>query len=365
MKIKRKFVKEILINMCGDDYQNIFDRSPLLQYIDLKTAAVNRGCTARRNLANLYAIYSITYFYSQEFYEKKEAYEKCDGFAYKDIKAFANSLYGGEKLQNHGYNNRAIGEFRNKTKTVEDLFINKGGKYKIYCDYLYVDGKDLSKIINAIIEKYIYLIKTKDENTIGAIENITQETDPQKKRESLKKILEEDAEARLFEIISFAILKMYYSKKLVFFGEDEDSINNSNLILYKTGRTNANDGGIDFVLKPMGRFFQVTEVGKYDKYFLDIDKVLRFPVTFVVKTDKDKGVILSEMIEALKNKYGDTNELIETYTAAIEEIITMNELRKIVDTFSNDDVINVTNTITTYFNLEMNIDEEDTDFEEE
>lgn len=27
----------------------------------------------------------------------------------------------------------------------------------------------------------------------------------------------------------------------------------------KTGRTNANDGGIDFVTKPLGRFFQVTE----------------------------------------------------------------------------------------------------------
>ncbi len=27
------------------------------------------------------------------------------------------------------------------------------------------------------------------------------------------------------------------------------------LQLYKTGRTNANDGGIDFVMRPIGRFF--------------------------------------------------------------------------------------------------------------
>lgn len=47
----------------------------------------------------------------------------------------------------------------------------------------------------------------------------------------------------------------------------KSSVKKYNLRLYKTGRTNANDGGIDFVLKPVGRFFQVTEVGRYDKYF--------------------------------------------------------------------------------------------------
>jgi hypothetical protein len=103
----------------------------------------------------------------------------------------------------------------------------------------------------------------------------------------------------------------------------------------------------------------VTEVGKYDKYFLDIDKVMRFPITFVVKTNKDKNTIHTEMIGALKNKYGDTNELIETYKAAIEEIITMNELLNIIDSFSNEDVIKVTDTFTVYFNLEMNIEEDE------
>ena len=46
--------------------------------------------------------------------------------------------------------------------------------------------------------------------------------------------------------------------------------------LYKTGRTNANDGGIDFVMKPLGRFFQVTETLDFKKYFLDIDKIETF-----------------------------------------------------------------------------------------
>ena len=43
--------------------------------------------------------------------------------------------------------------------------------------------------------------------------------------------------------------------------------------LYKTGRVGANDGGIDFVLRPHGRFFQATEVLDFGKYFLDIDKI--------------------------------------------------------------------------------------------
>ena len=38
----------------------------------------------------------------------------------------------------------------------------------------------------------------------------------------------------------------------------------------------SSDGGIDFVMRPAGRFFQVTEVDRYDKYLLDIDKVNHF-----------------------------------------------------------------------------------------
>ena len=35
----------------------------------------------------------------------------------------------------------------------------------------------------------------------------------------------------------------------------------------------------DLVMKPLGRFFQVTETIDVGKYFLDIDKVQRFPIT--------------------------------------------------------------------------------------
>jgi len=44
-------------------------------------------------------------------------------------------------------------------------------------------------------------------------------------------------------------------------------------------------------MKPLGRFFQVTETVDSRKYFLDIDKIERYPITFVVKSlDTVEGI---------------------------------------------------------------------------
>ncbi|WP_143437709.1 hypothetical protein [Hydrocoleum sp. CS-953] len=63
----------------------------------------------------------------------------------------------------------------------------------------------------------------------------------------------------------------------MFFRFDLENIQQENLKFYKTGRTNANDGGIDFVMKPLGRFFQVTETTDFKKFFLDTDKIEKYP----------------------------------------------------------------------------------------
>ena len=88
--------------------------------------------------------------------------------------------------------------------------------------------------------------------------------------------------SELRPILRFAILKAYYGEQSIFWGWSADKLQQDFLMLYKTGRTNANDGGIDFVMKPLGRFFQVTETIDVNKYFLD--KVHRFPLTLVVKS---------------------------------------------------------------------------------
>jgi hypothetical protein len=99
-------------------------------------------------------------------------------------------------------------------------------------------------------------------------------------------LLAPQVDARIFEIVSYAILKFYYADQTVFFGLVLENIQEENLKLYKTGRTNANDGGIDFVMRPLGRFFQVTETLDIRKYLLDIDKIERYPISFVIKSEE-------------------------------------------------------------------------------
>ncbi|BAY03711.1 hypothetical protein ACOWPH_13405 [Anabaena sp. PCC 7938] len=95
--------------------------------------------------------------------------------------------------------------------------------------------------------------------------------------------------------------------------------------MYKTGRTNANDGGIDFVMKPLGRFFQVTETIDAGKYFLDIDKVQKYPVTFVIKTEQEIEYLFNKIEEQARTKY-KIKAIIKKYMECIEEVINIPEL---------------------------------------
>ena len=125
--------------------------------------------------------------------------------------------------------------------------------------------------------------------------------------------------------------------------------------LYKTGRTNANDGGIDFVMRPLGRFFQVTEVGNYDKYFLDIDKINRYPLTFVVKTDKTAAEVKKELMDYGTEKSGGMKVLESKYHKAVEDVITINELKQWMDNMSEEEIKSTISEIDHYYKFEMNM----------
>ena len=127
-------------------------------------------------------------------------------------------------------------------------------------------------------------------------------------------------DARVFEIVSYAVLKARYGQETVWIGPERDEVVEEALVLYKTGRTNANDGGIDFVMKPVGRFFQVTETMDVAKYFLDIDKVQRFPITFVVKSEQAVDEIREAIREQAASRY-KAEAVVDSYMAAVEEII--------------------------------------------
>lgn len=360
-----EFIEDTMKEFYPSSYEKIYEKSPLLQYLNFKSNAIHGNSKSRRSLGNIYAIYSILSFYLKDgFSNEKEKYQNFDGYEYTKLFNFFRKLYGGSKLQNHALNSRVNGEFKNKIvkEDENDLILINNGKYLLHLDYLYVDNIDISCLAFMIIEKYIKLLQEKDSaliNTLNSLFSLSNENMYLKKQKILE-LLTEDSEARIFEIISYVILKNYYGNTKIYWGYSLDKIYEEQLTLYKTGRTNANDGGIDFVMRPLGRFFQVTEVNSYDKYLLDIDKVMHFPITFVLKTNKSKELVLKELQEYINKKTGGMQFLKERYEKAIEEIITINEIRGALNFLNDITSLNqIIQDIKLYYQLEFNIFDSD------
>lgn len=353
-----KFISDILIEEFGEKAQEIYNKSFLLQYLNKKSNAIHGNSKTRRSLAAWYSIYTILKFYMDKgFFEKKDLYMKFEGFSYSDLFALQRNLYGGEKLQNHGFNSRTNDEFASKISHDDSkpLIVKANGKYLINPIYIYIDNIDTSEVVVKISERYIELLQNKDNELLNILEKLQNESSNLHKKEIIEQLLTEDSEARIFEIVSYAILSNHYADKKVYIGFSQAEIEEKYLKLYKTGRTNANDGGIDFVMRPLGRFFQVTEVNNYDKYFLDIDKVMKFPITFVVKTIKTKQQILKELYDYLREKFGGLSVIEDSYKESIEEIITINELSEWLENIPLYKIDSIIENIDTYYRLELNI----------
>ena len=351
------FVREIIEKHFPGQSQQIYEESLLIQYLDKKSGAIHGTAKTRRSLANYYAIYSILNFYVDEFFGEPDKYKKFEGYEYTKLFVFCRGLYGGSKLQNHALNSRVNGEFRNKVHTDKDLIIINDGKYALHIDFLYVLGQDISRVAKEIIEKYVDLLIEKDHALLTALAAIERATSVDEKKLKISDLLTEDAEARIFEIISFAILKSHYKTQKIYIGFTIEEIHEEYLQLFKTGRTNANDGGIDFVMRPIGRFFQVTEVNNYDKYLLDIDKVLHFPISFVIKTTKSKQMMEQEIEQYVKEKSGGMVVVEERYKKAFEEIITINEIKTWLLQLDEGSINLIISDIDFYYKMEMNLED--------
>ena len=168
-------------------------------------------------------------------------------------------------------------------------------------------------------------------------------TDKKAVREFIVSLLDYKVDAKLFEIVSYSILKYHYNDIIVYWGYHRETLSEENLTLFKTGRTNANDGGIDFVMRPLGRFFQVTETVDFKKYFLDIDKVAKFPITFVVKTNTSIDILKTE-IEAKANEIYSVKVIVDKYIDSIEELINipvlLERFEKCIEDGQIDDILN-------------------------
>jgi len=186
-------------------------------------------------------------------------------------------------------------------------------------------GKKSYNLAITIIEIIDEYIQTKQDaflrfvKSCEELQEIGTDT-PERVEGFILNLLAPNVDARLFEIVSYSILKYYYHDQQIYFGYEINKLNKENLKLYKTGRTNANDGGIDFVMKPLGRFFQVTETLDFKKYFLDIDKIQKFPISFIIKSIEPTREILQKIKENASKTYS-IKAIVEKYMSCVEEVI--------------------------------------------
>ncbi|MDJ0579021.1 restriction endonuclease [Crocosphaera sp.] len=275
MNNKHQFTKvifEIINQYFEENAEDIFQNSPLLQYLNIKTKSANKGSKSRPSLGNHYALYVLVEDYINKGFDNQKSYEDYEGARFSDLLRRQRELPFGEKLQNHALNHRLNMEF------------------------------------------------TKYFPTIG------------------QKPILRDVETSRYWI----------NENLLIIKED-------NLILYKTGLTNANDGGIDFVMKPLGRFFQVTETIDVNKYFLDIDKVQKSLITFVVKSNETPEKIKQKIKQQAKLKY-KVKAIVDRYLNSVEEIINLPMLHEYIDIIiAQGKISDIIKEITVQSKLEFNL----------
>jgi len=320
-----KKIKEILRNNFGDFSDKAF-LSLIIQYLNIKTKSASKGSKSRGSFANIYAIYVLVEDYISKGFQKTGKYTDYEGAIYTNLLKRQRELPFGQKLQNHALNHRMNQEFKKYFPTCEYIPIPRDPKTNRYWFNenllkIKVDGKDynLAEAIIQIIDAYVETKKGAFEKFIRFCES-AQKLEKKEVIDFVGSLAEPTVDARVFEIVSYSILKYYYHNQNIYWGFEIDKIQEENLKLYKTGRTNANDGGIDFVMKPLGRFFQVTETVDVNKYFLDIDKIEKYPITFVVKSS-DSIPALKQRIQEQAEKQYSIRAIVSRYMDCIEEII--------------------------------------------
>lgn len=359
---------EIVSAKTGLDGEELLEKSNLLQYLNIKTKAAKRDSKSRASFANHYAIYVLIEDYLQHGFHEKNDYSDYEGAQFSQLLKRQRELPFGSKLQNHALNHRLNEEFRKYFPTEEALPIIRDvstNRYWINERLLKVNLNgnpvNLAPSIIGIIQAYVTARMASFNSFMDECAELLEieEKDTSSAIDFIKKLLRPNVDARVFEIVSYAILKQHYSEKVLFWGWSPDDLNEENLALFKTGRTNANDGGIDFVMRPLGRFFQVTETVDAGKYFLDIDKVQRYPITFVVKTEETTEALTEKLREQATAKYG-VKKIVDRYISCVEEIINVPMLISQFDTIvSQGSIKPVIEEIILQSRVEFNVEEED------
>ncbi len=336
-------IREILAAHFGSAADSLFSKSDLIQYLNVKTSSASKGSKARSSFANLYAIYVLVEDYIIHDFDDTGEYGEYKGARFSDLLNRQRELPFGAKLQNHALNHRLNQEFSRRFPQQDLMPIlrdTQTSRYWFNERLLLVELENavfnLSRSVIDIIDAYIEAKQGAIRSLIADLENLKHVTDNDSSHafEYINELLRPNVDTRILEIVSYAILKTHFHETSIYWGWSLESIKRETLLLYKTGRTNANDGGIDFVMKPLGRFFQVTETTDVSKYFLDIDKVLHYPITFVVKSD----LTIDELGTAIKGRAEElypVKAIVDKYMSSIEEIINIPKLAIMLERLSD------------------------------
>lgn len=367
-------IKSILKESYPKISTQVYERSSLLKYIGIKTKSANRGSKSRGSFANLYALYVIIEDYLNNGFEKNSEYQNYEGAQYTNLLTRMRALPFGAKLQNHALNNRCNSEFKKYFPTENEPIIRnqETNRYWINENLLSfkIEGQNINiaNVVTKIIDRYIEVKQDAFQRFIDTCLELKKieegEEGEEKVHDFIIGLLQPNVDARLFEIVSYSILKVYYKGQSIFWGYSIDDINEEFLKLYKTGRTNANDGGIDFVMKPLGRFFQVTETLDFKKYFLDIDKIEKYPITFVIKSTESVKELTKKLEEDALQTYV-IKAIVQKYMSCIEEIINIPILTEHFNSIVKEGSISeVLDEVILQSKTEFNIDDEDEEEDE-
>ncbi|WP_240668915.1 MULTISPECIES: hypothetical protein [Flavobacterium] len=364
-------IKQVLQSHFGDLAEDVFNNSYLIRYINLKTRSANKGSKSRGSFHPLAVLYVLIEDYILKGFDINDSYKDYDGATFTAIKSRATELPFCKKIQNHSFNNRVNSEFEKFFKEEIELIPVirnlETKKYWINENLLRVKEQNIAKAVIEIINSYFAAKQEAFMSFIKACEELQKfEEDKTKNIEDfIIGLLAPNVDARLFEIVSYSILKFHYHNQNIIWGFEMDNLTTESLQLYKTGRTNANDGGIDFVMKPLGRFFQVTETIDFKKYFLDIDKIQKYPISFVIKSEESTENLLQK-IKDNANKTYSIKSIVEKYMSCIEEVINIQTLRERFNIANQQGYLKpILDEIILQSKVEFNYDDSDTDDDEE
>ena len=155
-------IQAVLRSDFGEVSEDIFEKSEILQYLNIKTISATRGSKARSSFANLYALYVLIEDYLNRGFDEKIYYSNYQGAAFTDLFKRQRELPFGNKLQNHALNHRMNSDFRkyfSRTEYIPILRDVETKRYWINENLLKIsaggDSYNIARSIISIVDRYI------------------------------------------------------------------------------------------------------------------------------------------------------------------------------------------------------------------